>query len=65
MATRAVFYFVDDTYYSLAGTYSMRKLMEIKGDIQELRGKKVVGHRIEFLSLVELEREYWTVRPLR
>lgn len=65
MAAKVIYFFEDGDYYSISGAYDMRKIMRIKGDLQETTKKKIVAHKIVFISLAELEKEYWSVRPMR
>lgn len=66
MAMRIVFYFEDGTPRPVAiAKNDMHDVMRIKGDIQKSTGRKVIAHTVEFLSIAEMEKEMFTVRPMR
>lgn len=65
MAARVVFYFEDGSPYVTTGIYNMSKIILIKGDIQEQTQRKIVAHFVEFLTIGELDKEMFIVRPMR
>lgn len=65
MAMRITFYFEDKTPRPVAiATGDMHRVMKIKGDIQKATGRKIIAHRIQFISIKEMEAEMFIVRPL-
>lgn len=66
MAMRITFYFEDGSPRPVVIVGNdLHKMIEIKGDIQKTRGRKIVAHRVEFISIKEMETEMFIVRPMR